>query len=141
MFQFGLFFLVKNIGASYNIGHRLKSQRDGLYFMKKPGQKLFFIASKISGKTKNIIPISLRWKIKERLLRKSMVEYLKKRKIGVVSGVYSQGVNLIGNIKAEMGLGQSCRLLADMILKCGCQLSVYNTDTNNNVKKGDVSFY
>ena len=108
--------------------------------MKKPGQKLFFIASKISGKTKNIIPISLRWKIKERLLRKSMVDYLKKRKIGVVSGVYSQGVNLIGNIKAEMGLGQSCRLLADMILKCGCQLSVYNTDTNNNVKKGDVSF-
>lgn len=108
--------------------------------MKKLGRKLFFIASNISGKTKNIIPCFIRWKIKERLLRKSMDDYLKKRKTGAVSRICSQGINLIGNIKAEMGLGQSCRLLADMILKCGCQLSVYNTNTNHNVKKRDASF-
>ncbi len=32
---------------------------------------------------------------------------------------YPQGINLLGNIRAENGLGQSCRLLAHMLLKTG----------------------
>mgnify|MGYP007025223683 CR=1 FL=1 len=60
----------------------------------------------------------------------------------MLSAANCEGVHISSNsnIRAEMGLGQSCRLIANMILKCNCGLSIYNTDTNGNIKKGDASF-
>ncbi len=108
--------------------------------MKSNERKLFFLASKIGRKTKAIIPRSVRWRIKNRLLKKSIDNYLKQRQKKFIYKGCLGGINLIGNIRAEMGLGQSCRLIANMVLKCNCGLSIYNTDTNENIKKGDVSF-
>ncbi|MCI9198928.1 MAG: glycosyltransferase family 4 protein [Lachnospiraceae bacterium] len=108
--------------------------------MENKRQKLFFLASEIAGKTKKIIPRSVQWKIKNRILKKEIDNYLKKRQKDFIYKGCLGGINLIGNIRAEMGLGQSCRLIANMILKCNCGLSIYNTDTNGNIKKGDASF-
>lgn len=108
--------------------------------MRNKGRQLFLLASKVSGKTKKMIPQSFRWKIKNRFLKKGIDNYLKKKQKNSIYQGHFGGINLIGNIKAEMGLGQSCRLIANMILKCDCGLSIYNTNTNENIKKGDASF-
>lgn len=113
--------------------------------MKKVSEKLFLIAGIISKKTKNIIPQSFRWRIKNRFLKKSIDDCSKRRQRSPVFGNYPRGINLIGSIRAEMGLGQSCRLVADMILKCNYPLSIYNariynSDVSNNLTDGDTSF-
>ncbi len=108
--------------------------------MKNVREKLFLIAGVISKKTKKIIPQSFRWRMKNRFLKKSIDDCLKKRESRLDYGNYSQGINLIGSIRAEMGLGQSCRLIADMILKCNYPLSIYNSNVNNSFIDGDASF-
>ena len=53
-------------------------KRNGICFMENKRQKLFFLASEIAGKTKKIIPRSVQWKIKNRILKKEIDNYLKK---------------------------------------------------------------
>ncbi len=48
---------------------------------------------------------------------------------------YKNGINLIGNIKALSGLGQSCRLVANEILESGLDFSIYNYSQLGNVKE------
>ena len=50
------------------------------------------------------------------------------------------GVNLIGAIKAEMGLGQSCRLIASMMKETQYEFSVYNYDYTGKVREGAAEF-
>jgi glycosyltransferase involved in cell wall biosynthesis len=86
------------------------------------------------------MPQKLRWGIKNIFLKKSIDAYVEKRKIENAYKKCHKGINLIGAIRAEMGLGQSCRLLANMIIKCNYKLSIYDMEFNDNVKKGDVGF-
>lgn len=41
------------------------------------------------------------------------------------------GVNLIGDVRAEIGLGQSCRLLADMLNVCKFDFAIYDYQLPN----------
>lgn len=52
-------------------------------------------------------------------------------------GVYQHGINIIGNIKAETGLGQSCRLVAGLVERAGIPFSVYQYDQLGALKSGD----
>ncbi len=53
---------------------------------------------------------------------------------------FPKGVNLIGPLKAQMGLGQSCRLLANAIKASGTDYTFQNFDLIGNVQNGDTSF-
>lgn len=44
-------------------------------------------------------------------------------------GRFPQGINLIGNVKAETGLGQSCRLLANLFDKAKLPFEIYFYDS------------
>jgi Glycosyltransferase len=50
---------------------------------------------------------------------------------------YKNGINLIGNIKALSGLGQSCRLVANELQESGIDFSIYNYSQLGNVKEDD----
>lgn len=102
--------------------------------------KQFLFESKVSSDIKRIIPQKLRWVIKNLFLKKSIDAYLEKRKVGSCYRKCPKGINLIGAIRAEMGLGQSCRLLANMIINCNYELSIYDMGFNDNVKNGDSSY-
>lgn len=76
--------------------------------------KLFLIISdKLKPVLIRILPIILLRKVKQFIIARSYrrmdrlsIEPFNKEK-------YAEGINLIGNIRAEIGLGQSCRLLAN----------------------------
>ena len=56
------------------------------------------------------------------------------------NGRYEHGVNLIGNICAESGLGQSCRLVASALDKTGFPLSIYKYEQLGAEGQGDHSW-
>lgn len=53
---------------------------------------------------------------------------------------YPFGINLIGNIKAETGLGQSCRLLASELDSTEIPLSIYHYDQLGTMRNGDITW-
>ena len=101
---------------------------------------MFFFAKKISPKLGIIVPAGLKKRIKDRIIKKSILRYINKDKISYKKGIYKGGVNLIGGIKAEMGLGQSCRLIAYMLKEAKFSLSIYNYDFAGAVSERDSSF-
>lgn len=50
---------------------------------------------------------------------------------------YPMGINLIGNIKAETGLGQSCRLLAKELELTGIPLSIFHYNQLGTMRNDD----
>ncbi|MGN0408637.1 MAG: glycosyltransferase family 4 protein [Bacteroides sp.] len=65
-----------------------------------------------------IVPQSMLSSIKENLVRRN-TNKLKNAKIVPYDRTYPEGINLIGNIRAETGLGQSTRLVSDILEASG----------------------
>lgn len=87
-----------------------------------------------------LIPLSLLRKMKQRMIAKS---YEKLKKINILpyeNGRYEHGVNLIGNIFAESGLGQSCRLVASALDRTGFPLNIYRYEQLGAEGQGDHSW-
>ena len=90
-----------------------------------------------------IIPIQLLRVVKDGLIEKN-TNNLKNQNIKEFDPEkFKDGINLIGNIKADNGLGQSTRLVADILTSSGIDFSVYNyyqlpggsmTDTTYEIK-------
>ena len=59
-----------------------------------------------------IFPYELLRKMKGKMISNSFNKLEELEILPYKQGRYQKGVNLIGNIKAETGLGQSCRLVA-----------------------------
>jgi len=84
------------------------------------------IAAKCKPILVKIIPIQLLRNVKDGLIEKN-TNNLKNQKIkGFDPEKFKDGINLIGNIKADNGLGQSTRLIADILTNSGVQFSVCN---------------
>ncbi|MCC8137774.1 MAG: glycosyltransferase [Clostridiales bacterium] len=101
--------------------------------------KLYLTLKKYGGRFKRLFSARLRMALKEKLLQKSIAEYTSSKK-EYDSKAWPVGVNLIGSIRAEMGLGQSCRLAARMLQMSGYPLSVRNIDFNDNLREDDHSW-
>ena len=56
------------------------------------------------------------------------------------SSLFPKGVNLIGPFKAQIGLGQSCRLLANAIKESDVDYTFENFDLIGTVQNGDSTF-
>lgn len=50
------------------------------------------------------------------------------------------GVNLIGHIRGDFGLGESCRLLAGMLKESGIPFSIYNLPLNGPAQETNLSW-
>ena len=87
-----------------------------------------------------LLPLSLLRKMKRNMIANS---YGKLEKLDILpyeNGRYEHGVNLIGNICAESGLGQSCRLVASALDKTGFPLSIYKYEQLGAEGQGDHSW-
>ncbi|MDE6969993.1 MAG: hypothetical protein K2P69_09585, partial [Eubacterium sp.] len=75
---------------------------------------LFDAAGMIKPLLIKIIPLPVLWKIRNRITARSF-----RKMVATVhsyeAGHYEKGVNLIGNIRSDAGLGQSCRLVASAL--------------------------
>lgn len=88
---------------------------------------------------KKMIP----WEIKQlgkSLLLSVYVSRLKRNIIDSEKKQFEVGVNLIGSIKAEMGLGQSCRLVAKELQMSQVPFGVFNIGFEGNLRENDTTF-
>ena len=77
-------------------------------------QKIIDLSEKLRPVLIKVVPMSVLRNMKDWMQERSLIKSLKNNNIlPYEKGAYPQGVNLIGCIRAEIGLGQSCRLLAN----------------------------
>lgn len=72
-----------------------------------------------------IFPYEMLRHMKRKMIQDSYKKILKIERKPFQRGEYKDGINLIGNIKADTGLGQSCRLVADELEECQLPYSIY----------------
>lgn len=87
-----------------------------------------------------LLPLSLLRKMKRSMIANSYGKLEKLNILPYENGRYEHGVNLIGNICAESGLGQSCRLVASALDKTGFPLSIYKYEQLGAEGQGDHSW-
>ncbi len=87
-----------------------------------------------------LFPNELLRKIKGRMIADSFGKLEKMELIPYQAGHYRQGINVIGNIKAETGLGQSCRLVASALEQTGEPMNIYQYTQLGTQKTGDRSW-
>lgn len=89
---------------------------------------------------KKILPVSILRKWKKRLEANGLSQIKKHQRKPFSAEKFQKGVNLIGNIRAEIGLGQSCRLVANELEHTGLPFSVLNFELSGKVRNQDLSY-
>lgn len=87
-----------------------------------------------------LIPHKLLRIMKKQLINNCMSNINNIRHKPFDSKKYKLGINLIGNIKAESGLGQSCRLVAREIKESGLDFSIYNFSPLGEIREDDCQW-
>lgn len=78
-------------------------------------QKIINLSEKLRPVLVKILPMKLLRYVKDKLQERSLKKMQNRKRKPYKPGTYAHGLNLIGCIRAEIGLGQSCRLLANEI--------------------------
>lgn len=89
---------------------------------------------------KKLLPIGLLRIVKEFIVNMKMRAYERKPLEKEDFLEKELGVNLIGDIKAEIGLGQSVRLLANQLNLSKYPFTVYDFQLGDNVRRQDLSW-
>lgn len=87
-----------------------------------------------------ILPVSWLRRIKNRMVHRNFKKLDQMNWQPFDKKAYPKGVNLIGNIRAETGLGQSCRLVANELAHCRFPMTVFNYQQSGNFRQSDQSF-
>lgn len=79
---------------------------------------------------KKMIPAEVKYQIKNQLNQQRNHQMIKKYRtiLPYEKGSYPEGINLIGDIQAETGLGQSMRILAGILEKCHIPFVILQVD-------------
>lgn len=85
-----------------------------------------------------VMPKSFLKKVKGKLIHTAYNENTVR--IPFDKNTYPFGINLVGYIKAQMGLGQGCRLMAGAIQKSGIPFSIMDTKIGNPFNHNDDSW-
>lgn len=88
-----------------------------------------------------IFPYEFLKRIKGKMIEKSFHKILQVEIEPFNRRKYPDGINLIGNIKAETGLGQSCRLLADELQATGIPYSIYQYNQLGSMAESEYPQY
>ena len=99
------------------------------------------ISNKCKPVIKKVVPIKLLRAVKFKLISKTVNQLIKKGKKPFEPEKNKDGVNLIGLVKAEMGLGQSCRLLANEIEHCHIDYSLYDFSLPHSMLRNEEHSY
>ena len=75
---------------------------------------------------KKILPQRLLANTKSKMLLRNYESLVKRGRKPLKGGEKPDGINVIGLVRAQMGLGQSCRLLANALEHCDVPYSLYN---------------
>ena len=97
---------------------------------------IFYAAGIVKPLLVKIVPLPILWKLRNKITARSF-----RRLQAIVqpykAGHYEKGVNLIGNIRLEAGLGQSCRLVASALEQTGIPMSIYQYTPSGSDQAGD----
>jgi len=85
----------------------------------------------------NALPRSLLRQAKKRITDSLMTKLNPNEIIPFSRNAHADGVNLIGYIRGEIGLGQSCRLVADGLQESGLDFTVYNYEPVSSMRFND----
>ncbi len=89
---------------------------------------------------KKVVPEKTRRNLKIKVMERRVNEIVRNIKTNYDCNAHEFGINLFGNIRAEIGLGQSMRLLANALEESDIPFTIYNMDFSGNISKGDTSF-
>lgn len=94
---------------------------------------------KIKQTVRKMFPDAAVLKLKKAIgIRNSQKMLEKKKQVQPYrKGYYAQGINLIGDIQAETGLGQSMRILAGIIKKGGIPFEIRQTNLHGDLEHND----
>lgn len=98
------------------------------------------LAYKIKPVLLYIVPTRLLRNIKKKIIDRNYLQLSNITIDDFDKSVFPVGVNLIGCIKAETGLGQSCRLLANELNQCSFPFLIYNYNQIGCFNQKDTSF-
>jgi Glycosyltransferase len=89
-----------------------------------------------------IIPQNMRKKLKKHIIEKGYENQLQEMSIKATENKVNQvnGINLIGYSRAEMGIGESCRIAAKCINTTNLPFGILNFVGSNSAKMSDVTW-
>lgn len=108
--------------------------------MSRISKIILAVTNKLKPLLLKIFPIALLRKMKGKMISNSFGNLEEMEIIPYEAGHYKKGINLIGNIKAETGLGQSCRLVASALEQTGIPMGVYQYTQLGTQRTGDSSW-
>ncbi len=100
---------------------------------------LFDTAGRIKPLLMKIVPLPVLWKIRNVITARSFRKILANVH-PYEAGHYKKGVNLIGNIRSDAGLGQSCRLVASALEQTGIPLNIYQYTPSGQANHADTAW-
>jgi len=86
---------------------------------------------------KKVFPQKLLQRIKRIFVEKNYKKMVETARVPFERESHPDGVNLIGLVRAEMGLGQSCRLLANVLEKGDIPCSLYDFQLGSTLLKAE----
>lgn len=106
----------------------------------KVKEKIFRLIYRVSSPIKNvlqiIIPKKILRRVKESILKD--VNYRKTEEVRSLQGEF--GVNLVGYARAEMGIGESCRIAANTLSHTNIPFGIINFSGTNSARKEDTTW-
>jgi glycosyltransferase involved in cell wall biosynthesis len=99
--------------------------------------RLLKAAGRLKPVLTKIFPISLLRRAKALLINHAVSQT---NFIPFERAAHPDGINLIGDIRAEIGLGQSCRLVADALSASGLDFAIYHFDQLRSPRHDDHSW-
>ena len=87
-----------------------------------------------------IVPIEVLRKVKRKFLSNNEKHLSEVELLPFEKRRYPEGINLVGNIKGDSGLGQSCRLLANELEHCKYPVCFYQHSVSKNLSMTDTSY-
>lgn len=104
-------------------------------------QKIIELSEKLRPVLIKVVPMSLLRNAKDWIQERSLKKAMKLcQREPYKPGEYPMGINLIGSIKAEIGLGQSCRLLANELEHTNIQYTIKNFVMSGELRSEDCSW-
>lgn len=107
----------------------------------KISNTILYITNRFRPLLFKLFPYEFLKRIKGNMIRKSFLNIQKVIIEPINRTEFLVGINLVGNINAETGLGQSCRLVADELEASGIPYSIYQYDQLGVMAEGNYQKY
>ena len=118
-------------------------QREPYQVVKRVKTAAFIInlAERLKPALTRLIPIKILRRVKKSIVDSSMMKLASAgNRNAFTRTAFIDGVNLIGYIRGEIGLGESCRLVARGLAETGLDFTIYNYEQVSAMRHSDFSW-